>query len=112
LKRKHYLALRPFLHEKGARQKVIIYLLAAGYGVPDLVKMDVPALRSLALPIDLAVLLDDFLDERKKGPAFLYPNGNPIPHTAFYRLIRAACRKVLGRPMTVEQFRAWIRTTC
>lgn len=99
------------MHEKGARQKVILYLLAAGYGVPDLVKMDVPALRSLALPIDLAVILDDFLGERKKGPAFQYPNGQAIPHTAFYRLIRSTSRKVLGRPMTIDQFRAWIKTT-
>lgn len=110
MKRQHYFKLKPFLHEKGSRQKVIIYLIAAGYSVPQLVKLDVPTLRKLALPIDLAVQLDDFLDERKKGPAFLYPNGKPIPHTAFYRLVRAACKKVLGRPMTVDQFRAWIRS--
>jgi hypothetical protein len=104
------LKLRPFLHEKGARQKIIIYLIAAGYSVPDMVRLDVRTLRGLALPIDLAVLLDDFLDDRKEGPAFQYPNGKAIPHTAFYRHVRAACQKVLGRPMTVDQFRAWLRT--
>lgn len=101
--------LAPFLRDKGARQKVILYLLAAGYSVPDLVKLDVPTLRRLALPIDLAVLLDEFLDDRKRGSAFQYPNGKTVPHTAFYRLIRATAKKVIGRPMTVDQFRAWLR---
>ena len=111
MKRDHYLCLQPFLHRKSARQKIILYLIAAGYSVPDLVKLDVPTLRSLALPIDLAVLMDEFMEGRKSGPAFRYPNGQAMPHTAFYRLIRATTKKVTGKPMTQDQFRAWIRKT-
>jgi len=111
LKRDHYLRLQPFLYRKSARQKIILYLIAAGYSVPDLIKMDVSTLRAQALPIDLAVLMDEFLVGRKSEPAFRYPNGKAMPHTAFYRIIRNASKKVTGKPMTQVQFRAWIRKT-
>jgi len=111
LKRDHHLRLRPFLHRKSARQKIIPYLIAAGYSVPDLIKMNVPTLRALALPIDLVDLTDEVLEGRKNGPAFQYPGGKVIPHTAFYRLIRTAAKRATGKPMTQVQFRAWLRKT-
>ena len=109
MKREHYLRLQPFLHRKSARQKIIPYLIAAGYSVPDLIKMNVPTLR--ALPIDLADLTDEVLEGRKNGPAFQYPGGKEIPHTAFYRSIRTAAKRATGKPMTQVQFRAWLRKT-
>lgn len=111
MKREHYARLQPFLHRKSARQKIILYLIAAGFSVPELVKMNVSTLRHQVLPIDLAVLMDEFLDGHKSVAAFRYPNGNRMPHTAFYRLIRTAATKVTGKPMTQDQFRAWIRKT-
>lgn len=107
--RERYARLKLFLHRKSARQKVIIYLIAAGYTVPELIRLDVRDVRGLALPIDLAVLTEEFLEGRKSGPAFQYPGGKAMPHTAFYRLIRSTSQKVTGKPMTQEQFRGWLR---
>jgi len=105
------LRLQPFLHRKGAQSKVIIYLIIAGYDVPDLIRMDAPTLRRLALPIDLAVLVDELLNTREKGPAFLTKKGKAIPYTYYYRLVRETTIKVLKKPLKIDQFRAWIRKT-
>ncbi len=103
--------LLPFLHRKSARQQVRIVLLAYGYTVPALIQMQVADLRALCLPVDIAVLVDQILEDRKSGPAFQYPNGTPIPHTEYYRLISNTAKKknVLGRPMSVQQFQVWIK---
>lgn len=111
MKKDHYLRLLPFLHRKSVRQKIILYLIATGYSVPDLIKMNVPTLRALALPIDLAVPTDEVLEGRRNGPAFQYPGGKVILHTAFYRLIRIAAKRATGKPMTQTKYRAWLRKT-
>lgn len=102
--------LEPFLHRKSARQRVILYLLAEGFTVGQLVKISVPALRTLKLPIEMQVCRDEMLEGRSRGNAFLYPNGTPLPHTAYYRIVRGAAEKVLGRPMSQELFRAYIKS--
>ncbi len=102
--------LEPFLHRKSARQRVILYLLAGGYTVGQLVAMRVSALRTLKLPIEMQVCRDEMLEGRSSGRAFLYPNGTPLPHTAYYRIVRGAAEKVLGRPMSQELFRAYIQS--
>jgi hypothetical protein len=102
--------LEPFLHRKSARQRVILYLLAEGFTVGQLVTMSVSALRTLKLPIEMQVRRDEVLEGRSRGSAFLYPNGTPLPHTAYYRIVRGAAEKVLGRPMSQELFRAYIKS--
>ena len=102
--------LKPFLHRKSARQRVILYLLAEGFTVGQLVAMSVSALRTLKLPIEMQVRRDEVLEGRSSGRAFLYPNDMPLPHTAYYRIVRGAAEKVLGRPMSQEQFRAYIKS--
>jgi hypothetical protein len=103
-----YEKLKPFLHRKSARQRVILFLLADGYTVRELVAMDVAGLRACKLPVDLAVSRDETLEDRRIGPAFAYPNGKGLPHTAFYRLVRAAAQRAIGRPMSQEQYREWV----
>jgi hypothetical protein len=153
---KEYQRLEPFLHRKSARQRLILFLIADGYTVVDLVGMraftlhtlklpiemsvyrdealanhtnsmafiypnDKPlphtayyrlvrdfTLRTLKLPIEMSVNRDEALANHTNSMAFIYPNGKPLPHTAYYRLVRVTAEKVLGRPMSQEQFRAYI----
>ena len=101
--------LLPFLHRKSARQRLILYLLAEGYTVGQLVAMRTSDLRGLNLPIEISVCRDEALDDMKQDRAFNYPNGKLIPHTAYYRLVRTTAQKVLDRPMSQEQFRRYIQ---
>jgi len=110
LNKEQYQRLEPFLHRKSARQRLILYLLAEGYTVGRLVKMSVSAMRALRLPIEMQVCRDEVLEGLSSGHAFLYPNGKPLPHTAYYRIVRGAAEKVLGRPMSQELFRAYIKS--
>ena len=89
---------------------MILTLLAEGYTVVQLVAMSVSALRALKLPIEMQVCRDEMLEGRSRGRAFFYPNGAPLPHTAYYRIVRGAAEKVLGRPMSQELFRAYIKS--
>ena len=107
-----YRSILPFLHRKSARQKIIIFLIADGYTVPDLLKMQAKDLRGLCLPVDIAVLVDELLEGRKSGSAFVYPTAGAIPYSAFHRLIRETTGKVLGRGKTMspQKFRQWVKT--
>lgn len=100
--------LAPFVHRKSARQRLILYLLADGYSVADLTKMDVATLRAITLPLEMDVRRDEILSGRHDGYAFVYDNGSRLPHTNYYRLVRQTAEKVLRRPMSQEKFRSYI----
>lgn len=102
--------MQPFLHWKEARQRLILYFIADGYTVGELVAMRSFALKELKLPVEMSVYRDQASAEGTFEMAFTYPGGKIIPHTFYYRLIRVAAEKVLGRPMSQEQFRKYIRT--
>lgn len=103
--------LKPFLYRKGARQRLILYLIAEGFSVSRLVAMSVAELRALTLPVDFEVCRDEALSACKAGDrAFCYPNGNAVPQSAYYRLIRQTAKKVLRRPMSQESFRAYMQS--
>lgn len=106
-----YERLKPFLHRKSARQRVILYLIAEGYTVGELVAMSAAQLRALKLPVELQVARDEMLDGIKGGKAFVYPGGKALPHTAFYRLIRVAAETAVGQPMSQETFRQYINAS-
>lgn len=108
-KKEKYERLLPFLHRKSARQRIGLYLLGIeGYTVPDLVKMTIAEIRAIRLPVEMTVYLDEMLDERKSGLAFVYPNGQAVPYTGWHRLVRSAAKKAIGRPMSAQQFRAYM----
>jgi hypothetical protein len=109
LKDDEYQRLLPFLHRKSARQRLILYLMADGYRVVDLVAMRTFVLRELALPVEMAVTRDEALADSTSDMAFVYPIGKSLPHTAYYRLISQTALKVLKRPMSQEHFRAYIK---
>lgn len=109
LTKKQIERLQPFLLRKGAAQKVGLFLLGAGEcTVPDLVKMTVPQIRAMCLPVEIGVYVDEMLDDRKTGPAFQYSSGTVKPYTYWHRLVRTAAEKAVGRPMSAQQFRAYI----
>lgn len=107
---KQYKRLEPFLIDKRARQRLILFLVADGYTVGELVAMRAGELLALTLPIAMQVCRDEVLDRRSSGPAFSYPGGAPLPCTAYYRLLRRTAEKVLGRPMSQEMFRTYIQS--
>ena len=103
--------LEPFLYRKGARQRLILFLIAEGFTVSRLVAMTVAQLRALALPVDFEVCRDEALNARQADDrAFCYPNGATVPHSAYYRLMRQTAQKVLRRPMSQESFRAYMQS--
>jgi ABC-type antimicrobial peptide transport system permease subunit len=107
---KEYQRLLPFFHRKSARQRVILFLIAEGYTVGELVAMRTFALRHLKLPTEMSVYRDEALADYLQDMAFTYPNGKVIPHTSYYRLIRETAKKVLDKPMSQEQFKKYIKS--
>ena len=101
--------LQPFLHWKTARQRVILYLIANGYDVADLVAMRAIALRKLSLQDEIAVFRDEALLGHSHDFAFVYPNGKILPKSAMYKLIRDTALKVTGKPMSQETYRKYIQ---
>lgn len=110
MKKEAYERLQPWLFYKNARQRVIFYLIAEGYTVADLTKLQVGELKLIKLPPEIDVDRDNFLQGRTSGAAFVYPSGAKIPHTNYYRLIRTTAEKVVGRPMSQEKFREHINS--
>ncbi len=105
-----YKRLEPFFTDKRARQRLILFLIAKGYTVRELVKMKTEELRALKLPVEMTVCRDEVLADMEHESAFTYPKGKPLPHTYYYRLLRMTANKVIGRPMSQEMFRAYILT--
>jgi hypothetical protein len=110
LTEEEYKRLLPFFHRKSARQRLILYLIADGYNVADLVAMRTFALKQIKLPVEMRVYRDEVVAEFPYDMAFTYPNGKVKPHTSYYRLIRETAMKVLKRPMSQEQLRLYIQT--
>ena len=107
---KQYKRLKPFLIDKRARQRLILFLIADGFTVGELVAMRVGEFYALKLPVEMQVCRDEVLNRRSSGTAFIYPGGAPLPYTAYYRLLRKTAEKVLGRPMSQEMFRTYIQS--
>ena len=108
--KEQYKRLEPFLKSKSARQRVILYLLAIGYAVSELIELRVNDLRELKLPVEVQVYRDEVLISQKSGFAFVYPNGNQLPPIAFNKLVRATAEKVIGHPMSTELFKSYIQS--
>lgn len=106
--------LQPFLEHKRARQRLLLYYMAAGSTVPDLRGMTIADLKHAELPAPLVQYRDEWLEQHPAPlpdrPAWLFPSGAPFAHTDFYRLIRQATVRTLGLPMSRAQFVHYIRT--
>ena len=65
--------LEPLLKWKGARQRIIMYLFALGYRVPDLVLMTVDELLAIGFPDYLEASIGELMDSINDERMFLYP---------------------------------------
>lgn len=106
--------LRPFFHRRGARQRLILYLIAIGTRVPALCRFTVKDLKALKLPDEIIIYRDQSLDlleiETDDAPAFTYyPSGRVMKHSDFYRIVSQATSHVLGYPLSHKQFAAYIQ---
>lgn len=102
--------LQPFIHHKRARQRIIFYLVAAGYTVPDMRNMTAGDLRALSLHTELTVARDELLEGVRDASKAFFVKNKPLPHTAFYRYIRLAAESALGRPMSQQQLHQYLNT--
>lgn len=106
--------LQPFFHRRGARQRLILFLIATGHSVPSLCRMTVKDLKTLKLPNEIIIYRDQSLDlledSDDKSPAFTYhPSGLPMKHADFYRIVSQATKNVLGYPLSHRQFAEYIQ---
>ncbi len=106
--------LVPFFTRVNRRQRLIIYLAATGFSVPDLVSMTVQMLLSLELPDTIQPYRDEVIDQLPDSsadkPCFVYsPSGKAFVHTDFYRVIRNAPVKVLKRELSRQQLIEYVQ---
>ena len=113
MRKEQYKRLEPFFVRRSARQRLILYLFACGMTVPELVNYTVKDLSSLALPEELVLSRDEVLDllqeSKPSSLVFVFPRGNPMTHTDFYRIVRQAAEMVFEKPMSRQQFVAYIK---
>ncbi len=109
-----YKRLEPFFVRLSARQRLILYLFACGYTVPELVNFSVKELKALALPEELVLSRDEVLDflpdAMPSSAVFVFPSGRQMTHTDFYRIVRQSAKKTLNRPMSRQQFLDYIKS--
>ena len=103
--------LRRSFTGKAPGNVLILYLIADGYTVGDLVRMTVAELKKIPLPVEMDVSRDEILNGHNTGYAFVFPSGKKMPHTTYYRLLRSTSEKVLKRPMSQEKFRDYIHSS-
>lgn len=106
--------LKPFFHRRGARQRLILYLIATGHSVPSLCRMTVKDLKALKLLNEIIIYRDQSLDLLEdaddNSPAFTYhPSGIQMKHADFYRIVSQATKNVLGYPLSHRQFAEYIQ---
>jgi len=106
--------LTPFFYRRSPRQRLILFLIAAGYSVPELCRFTVKDLKRLKLPDEIGMYRDQTLDLLEEAgddsPAFTYyPSGRAMIHSDFYRIVSQATNQVLGNPLSHKVFAQYIQ---
>jgi len=106
--------LVPFFTRKNRRQRLIIYLAAGGFSVPDMVSMTVQILQSLKLHDEVEPYRDEVIDQlpdsSADAPCFVFsPSGKAFVHSDFYRIIRNAPVKTLKREFSRQQLVEYVQ---
>jgi len=101
------------MQHKSARQRIVLFLFAAGYSGDQIQRMTVKDLLAVNMPDDLNVyraeVIEDLANSGNSAPAFVYPNGNLLVEADFRRLLRETTKRCFGKPLTQKQFREKIR---
>lgn len=94
--------LAPFLFNKGARQRIILYLMSIGYSVPKLVNMKIKDIEALSLPDDLAVYQEEIISNWENESSFIYPHSKMLNGSAR----KAIVEYLLSKGSTVDELKA------
>lgn len=94
--------LAPFLFNKGARQRIILYLMSIGYSVPQLVNMKITDIEALSLPEELAVYQEEIMSDLENEALFIYPNSKMLNGSAR----KAIVEYLLSKGATVDELKA------
>jgi hypothetical protein len=110
LTKKQMERLEPFLKHKRARQRIILYLLADGSSVHDVVKTTKRVLLDTVFPEELEIFVEQVADEipELNDGAFCYPGGAFFKTQDIYRIVRQATEGLLGKPLKVVDFRQYV----
>lgn len=103
--------LAPFIYRKSARQRIILYLIAQGYDFETLSKLTVADLKAIHIPEtnDLCISQNQLLSALKdEDLLFTYPNGRKMGQSDFFRILTQASSTVLGKSITVDEFRIYL----
>jgi len=109
LDQKTWERLQPFFHRKESRQRVILYLLAAGYSITDLIEMTIKELKEIPMQNEISVSRDEAIDSfPDDNPAFTFASGKIIGRPFYRRLLRYAGTSATGGSVSQESFRAYL----
>ncbi len=103
--------LAPFIYRKSARQRIFLYLVSIGYNFEDLSKLTVADLKTISFPEDndLCLSQNQLLSTLKDDEfLFTYPNGRKMGQSDFFRILTQASASVLGRSITVDEFKIYL----
>jgi len=103
--------LKPFIYRKSARQRIIIYLISQDYSFDDLANMTVSDLKKIKLPEenDLFQSQNQLLSTLSDNASlFTYPGGRKMCQSDFFRILTTACTNVLGKSITVDEFKIYL----
>lgn len=103
--------LQPFLYRKESRQRVILYLVASGYTLAEIIALTPDELRRIPVHPDMEVYVGETLLQRKGQRAFAFPTGAPLTPAYLYRLVRSTSRLRTGKAMSEDQLRQFICST-
>lgn len=101
--------LQPFLYRKEPRQRVILYLLGAGYTVPELTQLTVDQLAAMKVSVGIASYRDEVVETATTSMAFCGPTGRRMIHNDYYTLLRRATQRALGAPLGQRAFSEYIQ---
>lgn len=78
LTKKQFERLEPFFYRKSARQRIILFLVATGVRVPELVNFTEADLAEVDLPEDLDYCRDEIMDYAQDDRYFVYPQSKEL----------------------------------
>lgn len=102
--------LLPFFFWRHSRQRVLLYLLAAGYSIKTLRHITVQELQDIPVHDEIKMLINEIVENSPASAmAFIFKENRKISYSYFYRLIGNSCLKTLGKKLTYQQFRDHIK---
>jgi hypothetical protein len=100
--------LKPYFTRKGARQRVILYLLLS-QSVDEICTLTIANLKAMKFPPVIEFEVQRLLDERggkDDDLVFVFNENRPLPPSFIYNLLRSTTSKINGQPLMVDAYRS------